>query len=118
MSRHGMMFPGAPGWRDWSGRHPVLIFTARVLTREVLIGAVLYACEAAIQGAGGGAGPLGLILGLLWLVVLLWTRRFGLLRPRCWSRAFTEGSLLYVGSVCCTNALLIALNSPLWTIRP
>ena len=95
----------------------MLVLTARVLTQEGLIGAVIYACAAAIRAASLGAGPFAVMLVLLWVSVLLWTRRFGLIRPRCWSRAFTEGSLLYIGSVCCTNAFLIALHFPLWTPR-
>ena len=99
----------------WPGRHPVLVLTAQVLAQEVLIGAALYACAVAIRAASLGVGPFALVLALLWMLVLAWTRRFGMTRPRCWSRAFTEGSLLYVGSVCCTNVLLVALNSSLWT---
>ena len=95
-------------------QRPVLVSGAQVLVQEILIGAALYLCAVAIRAAGLGAGPLALALTLLWVLVLLWTRRFGVLRPRCWGTAFTEASLLCVGSICCVNALLSALNSVAW----
>ncbi|MDQ2804016.1 MAG: hypothetical protein M3Y41_15590 [Pseudomonadota bacterium] len=96
----------------------MLEFVMRVLALEILTGAALYSCGAAIRAANFGAGLFVLILVLAWMMVLLWTRRFGFLRPRGWSKALLEGSLLYIGSLCCMNLLVIALNSPLWTAKP
>ncbi len=118
MSRHGMFPPGGTPKRDgWSSRGFVLAFAVRVLTLEILIGAALYSSGAAIRAAKLGAGLFVLTLVLVWTMVVLWTRRFGLLRPRGWSKALLEGSLLYIGSVCCMNVLVIALNSPLWAVK-
>ncbi|MBV9748042.1 MAG: hypothetical protein JO157_04430, partial [Acetobacteraceae bacterium] len=80
-----------------------------------LIGAAIYACAVVVQGAHLGMTPFAAMLVLLWILVLAWTCRFGMWRPRCWANAFTEGSLLYVGSVCCANILAVALKFPLWT---
>ena len=121
MSRHGMAPPGggAFGPRGWSAaRRAVLVLLARVLARETLIGAAIYACAVVVQGAHLGMAPFAAMLVLLWTLVLAWTCRFGMWRPRGWANAFTEGSLLYVGSVCCTNVLLFALHVPPWTSTP
>jgi len=118
MSRHGMVPPGgSPRRQRWHNRHPVLALTAWVLVQEVLIGAVIYACAVATRAAGLGADAFAAMLALLWVLVLFWARRFGMLRPRCWSRIFTEASLLYIGAVGCTTILLIALKLPLWTAQ-
>jgi hypothetical protein len=108
---------GGPGRRGWFSKHPVLVFVTRVLVREAAIGAALYACAVAIRAAGLGTGPFAVMLVLVWMLVLLWTRRFGLLQPQRWSMAFMEACLFYIGAVCCANILLTALNSPVWTTK-
>ena len=118
MSRQGMLPPGGmPGRRGWSGKHPVLVLTAQVLALEVLIGAALYAGAVAIRAASLGTGPFAVMLVLVWMLVLFWTRRFGLLQPQRWSMAFMEACLFYIGAVCCANILLTVLNSPVWTTK-
>jgi len=45
---------------------------------------------------------------------ILWTRRFGLLRPHSWAKACCEGLLLTIGAVCMCNLLLLGLGLAPW----
>jgi hypothetical protein len=113
MSQHGMVPPDRhPRRGEWSSRRAVLGFAAQVLVREAVIGAVLYACAGASRIGNFGMGLLA--LGM----VVLWTYWFGLLRPRSWTMAAAEGLLLYAGSVCIGNILLITLGPLQWASGP
>ncbi len=118
MIRHWTFASDSPRRRStWWSRHPQLVFAIRVLVREAAIGAALYARAGAARALNLRVGLFILLLALLWILVILWSRWFGLMRPLCWPRSVTEASLLYIGSVCGTNVLLIALQSPLWAAR-
>lgn len=91
--------PGTP--------HGLLLTSLTLLVREVVFGLVLW----------GGAAPgrdNRLALSLVSLcATLLWTRRFGILRPAGWLTAW-EGLLVYVGAVCFCNILSLLLGTAPW----
>lgn len=79
-----------------------------LLMQEVVFGFVLW----------GGAAPsrdTRLALNVVSLcAILLWTRRFGVLRPTGWLTASWEGLLVYVGAVCACNILSLVLGVAPW----
>jgi len=109
MSRHGMVPPGRrPRWYGPPSKRAVLGLVAQALLREAVIGAALYVWVDASRIGRFGAALL--VMG----VIVLWSYWFGLLRPRSWAMAITEGFLLYTGSVCVGNILLLTLGPFQW----
>ncbi len=112
MSRHGMVPPGGsparPSQPDgFAGR---MRFVAAVLLREAVIGSLLWA------GAAEGT-KMRLAFHLTAIpVTVLWTRRFGLMRPMIWKVALMEGMLLYFGGICFSNLMRAGFGlAPWWS---
>lgn len=81
----------------------------RVLIREAAFGAMLWS---SVPGQAGAMLP-AYVVGLG--AVILWTRWFGLLRPRRWSTAVREGLLLQIGAICFANFVWLCFgNAPWW----
>ena len=86
-------------------------FAVGVLARETALGALLWV------SAPSGRSPANLALSLIGLAAAVaWTRWRGMILPRCWARALTEGALLYVGAMCFANLLLTTLGPVAWPV--
>lgn len=89
------------------GGWSTLVVTLDILAREVTVGVALWACR-----GGGAAGIIGgvAVFGL----VLLLTRRFGVMRPVGWPQAVNESVLLFAGALCLMNILVALVGLPPW----
>jgi len=97
--------PGPPGPDEPGG---IMRRAASLLLQEGVFGILLWC---------GAAADLRMRLALSGLgfgVAILWTRRFGSLRPLRWANACLEGTLIYAGAVRVCNLLLLGLGTAPW----
>lgn len=110
MSRHGMIPPAQrfPAPRGPGTLKETLLVVLGVLLREAVFGFLFWSSAAPGTGTRAAASLLGLC------AVILWTRRFGLLRPSSWMTASWEGLLTYVGAVAIGNLLSLGFGGAPW----
>jgi len=110
MSRHGMVPPGGnparpPQPGGFAGRTRLV---AAVLLREAVIGSLLWAGAAEVA-------KVRLAFHLTAVsVTVLWTRRFGLMRPMIWKVALMESMPLYLGGICFSNLMYAGFGLAPW----
>jgi len=100
---HG--FPAPPSPRTPAG---TLLAILRVLLQETVFGILFWSSAAPGTGSALARSMFGLC------TVILWTRRFGYLRPSNWTTASWEGLLVYVGAVCICNLLTFGFGVAPW----
>ena len=76
--------------------------------REAAFGTLLWG------SVPGRAGTVLLAYAVGLGAVVLWTRPFGLLRPRGWPTAVREGMLLHVGAICFANFVWLCFGDAPW----
>ena len=111
MSRHGMIPPAGrfpPPRPDPDDPSATQRLALNVFLREAVIGVLLWTVAVADTGTRLAVTLAGLC------VLVPWTCRFGILRPRGWMRALQEAVLLYLGAICVCNLLLFGFGRAPW----
>lgn len=110
MSRHGMIPPAQrfPAPRGPRTPAETLLAVLRVLLQEAAFGFLLWSSTAPEKAIQVAASLVGLC------AIILWTRRFGVLRALSWATSSWEGLLIYIGAVAIGNLLSLCLGVAPW----
>ena len=85
---------------------PGLALVADVLAREAIVGAVLW------TGRDWGQQSSALLTGTVFALVVVGTRRFGLVRHQGWGPTLREALLVFTGGICLANLIAFAAGPP------
>lgn len=83
----------------------------QVISREAVVGAVLWSCHSPEYRVEVPA------FALIFVVLVALTKRFGFSRPTTWRGAVLEATVVFFGSMCAANLVLLLYGPAPWLPR-